>query len=156
MFSLKNEGVIEVFPKIMCMTSRDRNCIGEARKWRHSVRILLAIILVFTWSLWLKNWLRKCVFRKIHICDHLWPSRSPQVTGHGAKWKSIYEFLSMNNCNYRPISHRYWDIDMQHFCKNHYIFERRFSTIFLKNMPFLWFGSLEITSEISLVFTWSL
>ena len=47
-FSLKNEGVIAVFPKIMCMTSRDRNCIGEARKWRHSVRILLAIILVFT------------------------------------------------------------------------------------------------------------
>ena len=158
MFSLKNEGVIAVFPKIMCMTSRDRNCIGEARKWRHSVRILLAIILVFTWSLWLQNWLRKCVFRKIHVCDHLWPSRSPQVTGHGAKWKSIYEFLSMYNCNYRHIWPRYWDIDMQHFCNHHYIFERRFSTIFFfcRNITFLWFGSLEITSRIILVFTWSL
>ena len=47
-FSLKNEGVIAVFRKIMCMTSRDRKCVGEARKWRHSVRKLLAIILVLT------------------------------------------------------------------------------------------------------------
>ena len=46
--SLKNEGVIAVFPKITFMTSRDRKCIGGARKWRHAVRILLAIILVFT------------------------------------------------------------------------------------------------------------
>ena len=132
MFSLKNEGVIAVFRKIMRMTSRDRKCVGEARKWRHSVRKLLAIILVLTRSLWLKNWLRKCVFRKIHVCDHLWPSRSPQVTGHGVKWKSIYEFLSMNNCNYRSIWHRYWDIDMQHFCNHGYIFERRFSPIFFQ------------------------
>ena len=26
------------------MTSRDWKCVGEARKWRHAVRILLAII----------------------------------------------------------------------------------------------------------------
>ena len=30
------------------MTSRDRKCVGEARKWRRAVRIQLAIILVFT------------------------------------------------------------------------------------------------------------
>ena len=47
-FSLKNEGVTAVFPKITFMTSRDRKCVGEARKWRHAVRILLTIILVFT------------------------------------------------------------------------------------------------------------
>ena len=38
----------------------------------------------------------------------------------------------MNNCNYRPISHRYWDIACQYFCKHGYIFERRFSTIYLQ------------------------
>ena len=37
----------------------------------------------------------------------------------------------MKNCDYRPISHRYWDIDMQHFCNHGYIFERRFSPISL-------------------------
>ena len=38
-----------VFPKITFMTSRDPKCIvGGARKWRHAVRIELAIILVFT------------------------------------------------------------------------------------------------------------
>ena len=46
--SLKNEGVIAVFPKITFMTSRDRKCIGGAPKWRHAVRTLFAIILVFT------------------------------------------------------------------------------------------------------------
>ena len=46
--SLKNEGVIAVFPKITFMTSRDRKCIGGPRKWRHAVRTLLAIISVFT------------------------------------------------------------------------------------------------------------
>ena len=46
--SLKNEGVIAVFPKITFMTSHDRKCVGGARKWRHAVRILLAINLVFT------------------------------------------------------------------------------------------------------------
>ena len=38
----------------------------------------------------------------------------------------------MNNCNYRPIWHRYRDIDIQHFCNHGYIFERRFSPIFLQ------------------------
>ena len=47
-FSLKNEGVTAVFPKITFMTSRDRKCVEGARKWHHAVRILLAIILVFT------------------------------------------------------------------------------------------------------------
>ena len=46
--SLKNEGVIAVILKITFMTSRDRKCIGGARKWRHAVRTLFAIILVFT------------------------------------------------------------------------------------------------------------
>ena len=46
--SLKNEGVIAVFPKITFMTSRDRKCIGGPRKWRHAVPTLLAIISVFT------------------------------------------------------------------------------------------------------------
>ena len=46
--SLKNEGVIAVFPKITFMTSRDRKCVGGPRKWRHAVRTRLAIISVFT------------------------------------------------------------------------------------------------------------
>ena len=47
-FSLQNEGVMAVFPKISFITSRDRKCVGGKRKWRHAVRTLLAIILVFT------------------------------------------------------------------------------------------------------------
>ena len=47
-FSLKNKGVIAVIPKITFMTSRDRKCVGGARKWRLAVRIVLDIILVFT------------------------------------------------------------------------------------------------------------
>ena len=47
-FSLKNEGVIAVYPKKNFMTSGDRKCVGGARKWRHAVRTLFAIILVFT------------------------------------------------------------------------------------------------------------
>ena len=43
-----NKGVIPVIPKIAFMMSRDRKCVGGARKWRHAVRIMLAIILVFT------------------------------------------------------------------------------------------------------------
>ena len=31
-FSLKNEGVMAVFPKITFMTSRDRKCVGGPRK----------------------------------------------------------------------------------------------------------------------------
>ena len=49
--SLKNEGAMAVFPKITFMTSRDRKCVGGPRKWRHAVRTLLPIILVFTGSL---------------------------------------------------------------------------------------------------------
>ena len=37
-------------------------------------------------------------------------SRSSRVKGHGAKWKAIYDFLSMNNCNYVSILHRFEDI----------------------------------------------
>ena len=47
-FSLKNEGVMAVFQKITFMTSRDRKCVRGPLKWRHTVRTLLAIILVFT------------------------------------------------------------------------------------------------------------
>ena len=47
-FSLKNDGVIAVFQKIMFMPSRDQKCVAEARKWLHAVHILLAIILVLT------------------------------------------------------------------------------------------------------------
>ena len=32
-FSLNNEGVMAVFPKIKFMTSRDRKCVGGPRKW---------------------------------------------------------------------------------------------------------------------------
>ena len=37
------------------MTSRDRKCVGGARKWRHAVRILLAIY----FSLYLKSLAQK-------------------------------------------------------------------------------------------------
>ena len=47
-FILKNEGVIAVLRKITFMTSLDQKCVREARKWRHAVRVRLAIILVFT------------------------------------------------------------------------------------------------------------
>ena len=47
-FILKNEVVIAVLRKITFMTSLDQNCVREARKWHHAVRIRLAIILVFT------------------------------------------------------------------------------------------------------------
>ena len=194
----------------------------------HAVRIRLMIILILTWILRVENWLRNCIFCKVHVCDLLWPSGSPQVTGHGVRWKAVYEFLSINNCNTKPIWHHYSDIDMQHFCNHGYIFEKCFSPKFLfaycwpffklylsqvsssktdwenvffvkfmyvtickihvcdnlwpsrspqtckifvtmvtflkdvfhpflwKNISFLWFGSFEIKSGISLVFTWSL
>ena len=66
------------------MTSRDRKCVGGARKWRHDVRMLLAIILVLH-EVSSSKTDRECVFRNIHECDHLCTSQSPQVTGHGAK-----------------------------------------------------------------------
>ena len=46
-FILKNEGVIAVLRKITFMTSLDQKCVREARKWRHAVRIHLAIIFIF-------------------------------------------------------------------------------------------------------------
>ena len=50
-FILKNEGVIAVLRKITFMTSLDQKCVREARKWRHAVRIPLAIIFIFKKSL---------------------------------------------------------------------------------------------------------
>ena len=47
-FILKNEGVIAVLWNITFMTSLDQKCVREARKWRHAVRVRLAIIIVFT------------------------------------------------------------------------------------------------------------
>ena len=47
-FSLKIKLVIAVILKIAFMTSRDRKCVGGARKCSHAVSILLPIILVFT------------------------------------------------------------------------------------------------------------
>ena len=47
-FILKNEGVIAVLRNITFMTSLDQKCVREAHKWRHTVRVRLAIILVFT------------------------------------------------------------------------------------------------------------
>ena len=38
-------------------------------------------------------------------------SRSSKVKGHGAKWKIIYMFLSMNNSNYMSNRNRFKDID---------------------------------------------
>ena len=42
-------------------------------------------------------------------------SRSSGVKGHDAKWKAIYDFLSMNNCNYVSICHRFEDISIWNF-----------------------------------------
>ena len=47
-FILKNEGVIAVLRKITFMTSLDQKGVREVRKWRHAVRIRLAIIFIFT------------------------------------------------------------------------------------------------------------
>ena len=71
------------------MMSHERKCVEKARKRRLTVCLLLAIIWVFTWSLWLNNWLRKYVFVKlmyVTICDLHGP---PQVTGRGGNWKAV-------------------------------------------------------------------
>ena len=39
-------------------------------------------------------------------------SRSSEVKSHDAKWKAIYDILSMNNCNYVSIRHRFEDISI--------------------------------------------
>ena len=66
------------------MMSHDRKCVKKARKRRLTVCLLLAIIRVFTWSLWLNNWLRKYVFVKlmyVTICDLHGHRRSQVVVG---------------------------------------------------------------------------
>ena len=40
----------------------------------------------------------------------LWPYRSSEVKGQGAKWKPLYDFLSKVNSNYMPICYRFHDI----------------------------------------------
>ena len=40
----------------------------------------------------------------------LWPHRSSEVKGQGAKWKPHYDFLSKVKSNYMPIWHRFQDI----------------------------------------------
>ena len=53
-------------------------------------------------------------------------------------------------CNFRPIWHRYWDIDMQHFCNYGYIFERLFRPFPWRNMWFLiWFVRDDIKDQFS-------
>ena len=64
----------------------------------------------------------------VTICDLHGHRRSQVMVRNESLYMSSY---LMNNCNYRPVSHRYWDIDMQHFCNHGYIFERRFSPISL-------------------------
>ena len=44
-FSFYLKSLAAVFTKIMFMMSRDLKCVRGARKWRHSVRTLFAIIL---------------------------------------------------------------------------------------------------------------
>ena len=64
--------------------SHERKCVEKARKRRLTVCLLLAIIRVFTWSLWLNNWLRKYVFVKlmnVTICDLHGHRRSQVVVG---------------------------------------------------------------------------
>ena len=66
------------------MMSHDRKCVEKARKPRLAVCLLLAIIRVFTWSLWLNNWLRKYIFVKlmyVTICDLHGHRRSQVVVG---------------------------------------------------------------------------
>ena len=66
------------------MMSHDRKCVEKAHKPRITVCLLLAIIRVFTWSLWLNNWLRKYVFVKlmyVTICNLHGHRRSQVVVG---------------------------------------------------------------------------
>ena len=66
------------------MMSHEPKCVEKARKRRLTVCLMLAIIQVFTWSLWLNNWLRKYVFVKlmyVTICDLHGHRRSQVVVG---------------------------------------------------------------------------
>ena len=47
-FSIKNEGVIEVFGKLTLKTSRDRKCFTCGSMLCHAVRIHLKIIVILT------------------------------------------------------------------------------------------------------------
>ena len=40
----------------------------------------------------------------------LWPYKSSEVKGQGAKWKPRYDFLSKVNSNCMPIWYRFQDI----------------------------------------------
>ena len=52
------------------MPSCDRKCVRGARKWRHAVCILMAIILVFTWSNWLSEKMSFLyIIMYVTICD---------------------------------------------------------------------------------------
>ena len=51
---------------------------------------------------------RKIIF--FNFVTSLWPYRSSEVKGQGAKWKPRYDFLSKVNSNYMPIWYRFQDI----------------------------------------------
>ena len=57
----------------------------------------------------------------------------------------------MNYCNYRPIWHHYWDIDMQYFCAHSYIFEKHFLPNFLQEriIVMIWLVRDNITNQFS-------
>ena len=46
----------------------------------------------------------------LNFVTSLWPYRSSEVKGQGAKWKNCYDFLSKVNCNCVPIWYRFQDI----------------------------------------------
>ena len=46
----------------------------------------------------------------LNFVTSLWPYRSSEVKGQGAKWKPRYDFLSKVNGNYMPICYRFHDI----------------------------------------------
>ena len=52
---------------------------------------------------------RKIIFFKNFVTS-LWPYRSSEVKGQGAKWKPRYDFLSKVNSNCMPIWYRFQDI----------------------------------------------
>ena len=46
----------------------------------------------------------------LNFVTSLWPYRSSEVKGQGAKWKPRYDFLSKVNSKYVPIWYRFQDI----------------------------------------------
>ena len=81
-------------------------------------------------------------------------SRSQQLKVHGAKWKVIYKFLTVYNCNYRPVWHHYWDIGNNCFVSM-VKYVKMFSFLL---WPFSVFISKIIRDDVKddLVFTWGL